>query len=85
MNKVYIITYIDDYGIYQVGRVFSKESNAQSYIIEKMFNTHNFDEDLRKEGMSITKENLYVYFDEYLDWELEEIGYTYIVRDFEDV
>lgn len=84
MNRAYIIIYIDNFGFYQVGKVFSTESNAQSYIIEKMFNTHNFDEDLRKEGMSVTKENLYAYFDGYLEWELEEIGYTYIVRDFED-
>lgn len=84
MNIVYIIVYEDKWEIDQVGKVFSTEIAAQTYVVEKMFNTHRFDEDLRKEGMSITKENLYTYFDEYLDWNYEEIGYTYIVRDLED-
>lgn len=84
MKKVYIILYLDKFDYTCVDKVFTTEEAAQSYIVEQVFNKHWFDENLTVEGMEITKTNLLRYFDEYIDWELESIGYTYIAQELED-
>lgn len=76
MIRIYKVVYLGMFGTVYTEKVFHTKEVAGRYIVDQVFDSHKFDRALRKEGLDITKENLYIYFNQCLDWNLDIIGYS---------